>query len=227
MAPMDLHCSVCSCYVQENTKHCGPCNRCCEEFDHHCKWLNNCIGFANYSIFRRLINFYLAYSLTSLFLFSQALALSLVRESQSSLTVVILLWIQAGINLVVCLAVIQLIIFHIFLANHGLTTFGYITYKQELSVKKKQVEMGELSIEELEKWKKAQLNTPQKVKSAIITKVTKFQVKTENVSPLFSQEDDTPCHDAQAASISALFKNCEESNDAKNETILPNQSIQH
>jgi len=61
---------------------------------------------------------------------------------------------------VICLAVTQLIIFHIWLASRGLSTFGYITYKQELLVKKKQVEMGELSKEELEKWKQAQLNAP-------------------------------------------------------------------
>ena len=65
---MDLHCLICKVYVQEKTKHCGPCNRCTEEFDHHCKWLNNCIGRENYVNFRRLINFYLIFNLSSMLL---------------------------------------------------------------------------------------------------------------------------------------------------------------
>ena len=51
---LDLFCSVCDAFVQNNTKHCASCNRCCSDFDHHCKWLNNCIGGANYLGFRKL-----------------------------------------------------------------------------------------------------------------------------------------------------------------------------
>ena len=80
--PMDLFCNICQAYVQERTKHCGPCNRCCQEFDHHCKWLNNCIGTENYENFRRLINAFLLYSLTSFLLFIQALAKSMVTEEK-------------------------------------------------------------------------------------------------------------------------------------------------
>ena len=78
--PIELFCSVCQAYVQIKTKHCGPCNRCCEEFDHHCKWLNNCIGTENYNLFRRLINFYLIFCLSSMFLFIQLLVKDIVNE---------------------------------------------------------------------------------------------------------------------------------------------------
>ena len=66
---MELYCNICDAYVQPKTKHCGPCNRCCEDFDHHCKWLNNCIGTINYSNFRRLINVYLVFCISSVLLF--------------------------------------------------------------------------------------------------------------------------------------------------------------
>ena len=88
--PMDLHCSICNAYVQESTKHCGPCNRCCENFDHHCKWLNNCIGTENYSIFRRLINAYLIFTLSSLLLFVHAKVTGVYDDTK---TVEILMWI--------------------------------------------------------------------------------------------------------------------------------------
>ena len=66
---MELFCNICDSYVQARTKHCGPCNRCCEEFDHHCNWLNNCIGTQNYSNFRKLINVYLVFCISSVLLF--------------------------------------------------------------------------------------------------------------------------------------------------------------
>ena len=86
--------------------------------------------------------------------------------------------------------------------------------------------MGELSKEELEKWKQAQLNAPQKLKSAIITRVTELSANKNEVAPLSIPDDDTPCADSQGASISILYKHFEESNDAKNETMQPSESIQ-
>ena len=65
---LNLFCSICKKYVHDSTKHCSGCNRCCYGFDHHCDWLNNCIGKQNYSIFRRLIAWYLIYLLMTLLL---------------------------------------------------------------------------------------------------------------------------------------------------------------
>ena len=65
---LTLFCSICKKFVHESTKHCGGCNRCCYGFDHHCDWLNNCIGKQNYSLFRRLIAWYMVYLLMTLLL---------------------------------------------------------------------------------------------------------------------------------------------------------------
>ena len=63
-----LFCTVCDKFVEEQTKHCGACDRCCYGFDHHCEWLNNCIGKTNYSAFRHLVAYYLAFLTASLLL---------------------------------------------------------------------------------------------------------------------------------------------------------------
>ncbi|NXS87388.1 ZDHC1 palmitoyltransferase, partial [Erpornis zantholeuca] len=45
------HCHVCDVDVSAKSKHCGTCNKCVCGFDHHCKWLNNCVGERNYWLF--------------------------------------------------------------------------------------------------------------------------------------------------------------------------------
>ncbi|KFP87174.1 putative palmitoyltransferase ZDHHC1, partial [Acanthisitta chloris] len=45
------HCHVCDVDVSAKSKHCGTCNKCVCGFDHHCKWLNNCVGERNYWVF--------------------------------------------------------------------------------------------------------------------------------------------------------------------------------
>ena len=144
--PMDLYCNICDSYVQERTKHCGSCNRCCEEFDHHCNWLNNCIGTANYKNFRRLINAYFLFKMSSLLLFVHLLAKGMVKEEETeSESVVILLWLQFAINIIAILFVTQLIYFHIWLVSKGINTFEYITYRREVSSKKAQLKVSSTS----------------------------------------------------------------------------------
>ncbi|KAL8194824.1 UNVERIFIED_CONTAM: hypothetical protein K2H54_036771 [Gekko kuhli] len=45
------HCHICDVNVSSRSKHCGTCNKCVRGFDHHCMWLNNCVGERNYWLF--------------------------------------------------------------------------------------------------------------------------------------------------------------------------------
>ena len=170
---MDLYCHVCNVYVQERTKHCGPCNRCCEEFDHHCNWLNNCIGTENYATFRKLITAYLVYTLSSVLLFIQSHLQELAGEVDTNgQAAIILLWIQFAFNMLALLFMVQLIAFHSWLTGRGLTTFEYIQYRRELAIKKKELQNGDLTVQELEKWKREALEcyVPQKKSKTIVRK---------------------------------------------------------
>ncbi|KAI8388644.1 DHHC palmitoyltransferase-domain-containing protein [Radiomyces spectabilis] len=59
-------CKTCNNYKPPRAHHCRICQRCVLKMDHHCPWVNNCIGFANYCHFLRLL-FYV--NVTSIYLF--------------------------------------------------------------------------------------------------------------------------------------------------------------
>ena len=52
------------------------------------------------------------------------------------MTVVVLLWIQAIVNFIAILFLLQLIYFHVWLVSKGINTFEYITYRRELATQK-------------------------------------------------------------------------------------------
>ena len=169
--PLDLYCSICLAYVQERTKHCGPCNRCCSQFDHHCKWLNNCIGSENYQDFRSLTNWFLLTIALNLGFVVAMWATGLLKASDNiSQPVVILLWIQGALSAIVFIFDLQLILFHVWIVSKGITTFEYIGFKREESVKKQELKDGEMTIEEYKDWRREALTNPSKPKSRTITR---------------------------------------------------------
>ncbi|KAI8072384.1 DHHC palmitoyltransferase-domain-containing protein [Gongronella butleri] len=48
-------CKRCDNYKPPRTHHCSSCGICVLKMDHHCPWVNNCVGFANYGHFIRLL----------------------------------------------------------------------------------------------------------------------------------------------------------------------------
>ena len=127
-------CHICNNYVDRTAKPCGQCNKCVKGFDHHCLWLNNCIGSANYSRFIGLITVYLSHGI-----FSLNLAISVHYMEQAAyeskpidergkmermhLFKDILSVISIVIETVKSLASLTLLIWHIYLACIGITTY--------------------------------------------------------------------------------------------------------
>lgn len=121
-----IYCSVCNMVVSESTKHCFNCKKCVLSYDHHCRFINNCVGKVNYKCFFCLIvslEVYLAFSvLVGCFLVYR----SFERDLEFSKEVVYLFW---GFNFLFCCIALfsntYLIIFHVFLKLHRMTTFDY------------------------------------------------------------------------------------------------------
>ena len=65
---------------------------------------------------------------------------------------------------------LQLILFHVWIVSKGITTFEYIGFKREESVKKQELKDGEMTIEEYKDWRREALSHPAKPKSRTITR---------------------------------------------------------
>ena len=134
-------CTICKTHVLEESKHCGQCDRCVDGFDHHCKWLNNCIGSRNYRYFLVLITFFeilsglqASFSAYILHLCNDSTFLESTENSlglHPASVYITLLVIQTTLSLVIFLIIGQLIVLHIWLRIHGLTTYEYIMNRRK------------------------------------------------------------------------------------------------
>jgi hypothetical protein len=139
-------CDLCMSAVGSQSKHCGYCNRCVEGFDHHCHWLNNCIGKANYKTFCFLISSLLASEislscfcawLVAIYIedladFRDKLQDSGLQISTEGLLVVLLYLLTSA--LLVGLALMGLLCFHLFLIAKDMTTYEYISSRRDAKV---------------------------------------------------------------------------------------------
>mmetsp|Transcript_38401 Transcript_38401/g.109770 ORF Transcript_38401/g.109770 Transcript_38401/m.109770 type:complete len:499 (-) Transcript_38401:93-1589(-) len=136
----DHVCGTCSSYVNKKSKHCRLCNKCVLNFDHHCKWLNNCIGKANYWYFLVLVVAVVVLTglevATAASLLGQHLLTDKVEDEWieaygefSAVAFYILLILVCVFNLPLLVLVLQLVLLHIWLIWHDLTTYEYIVLK--------------------------------------------------------------------------------------------------
>jgi palmitoyltransferase len=133
-------CKICRTHVLQHSRHCGKCNRCVNGFDHHCKWLNNCIGQRNYRTFVVLIGTLelLALWQTAVVLYCLVQVASDGSQEQQRLVKAFgigrsgidayraISAVNITIGSLVALAVLHLIVLHLFLRAQGLTTYEYI-----------------------------------------------------------------------------------------------------
>ena len=112
----EYECEFCNSYVSEKTKHWKVCNKCIKDFDHHWIWLNNWVGYNNYRLFFILICMYTVYN--NVFIAIGAFVISEIAFNEiylSSLAIEVFLSFELLIKLVIDIAILALLIFHIFL----------------------------------------------------------------------------------------------------------------
>ena len=84
--------------------------------------------------------------MSAVLLFVHLVVKDMIREERlESQAVVIILWVQFGVNIIAILFVTQLIYFHIWLVSKGVNTFEYITYRRELSSQKTKLKVSKWS----------------------------------------------------------------------------------
>ncbi|XP_044275743.1 palmitoyltransferase ZDHHC1 isoform X2 [Varanus komodoensis] len=165
------HCHICDVDVSAKSKHCGTCNKCVCGFDHHCMWLNNCVGERNYWLFlNSVISAILGLLLTLLiafyvfvefFLNPMRLRTDQHFEGLKNQTDVWFVFLPAApietqgpailalaavlilLGLLTLFLLGHLLVFHIYLMWHRITTYEYIVQRrppQEMKDSAKQLE---------------------------------------------------------------------------------------
>ncbi|XP_063169271.1 palmitoyltransferase ZDHHC1 [Candoia aspera] len=165
------HCHICDVDVSSRSKHCGTCNKCVCGFDHHCMWLNNCVGERNYWLFLNsvisailgllLILLVAFYVFVQFFLDPMKLRTGQHFEGLKNQTDVWFVFLPvapiktqapailtlAGVLILLGLLTLfllgHLLVFHIYLMWHRMTTYEYIVQQrppQEVKDPEKQLE---------------------------------------------------------------------------------------
>ena len=129
-----LVCTSCQTNVSALSKHCAKCRRCIAHFDHHCKWLNNCIGGSNY---RKFVALLWAVECTEGVILAFGLVSLLEILSEVDMARVVGIAVLLGTAVILFVILLQLILFHIYLGLHGLTTYDYIRSRRAVSVRTK------------------------------------------------------------------------------------------
>lgn len=142
------YCTTCNSPVFARSKHCRTCNKCVKVFDHHCMWLNNCIGDLNYRAFATCLCGVAAmtgivlnistYLFIDCFMSEEAFLRRLeaipVLGSLPQEAALGLLGALICINLPLFVLDMQLIILHMFLTWHDITTYEYIMGKKTVEL---------------------------------------------------------------------------------------------
>jgi palmitoyltransferase len=138
------YCTTCNSPVFARSKHCRACNKCIKVFDHHCMWLNNCVGDVNYRAFGIAIASVAVMTGIVLHICIYLFVDCLVNEADfkgrlddnpifggiPKEAAQAILAVMIFINLPLFFLDMQLIILHMFLSWHQLTTYEYIMEKK-------------------------------------------------------------------------------------------------
>ena len=125
------HCMICDIDIDDTTKHCNACNKCVYMFDHHCVWLNVCIGSVHYSRFVRICVMYSVYSV-----YKTGIVAYYMYVYDMMYIYYVVCIVQMTIDVCICIMLIDLIRFHIYLYTVGMTTYAYIKKKRTEKIEK-------------------------------------------------------------------------------------------
>eukprot|EP01017_Pseudomicrothorax_dubius_P031972 TRINITY_DN4136_c0_g2_i4.p1 TRINITY_DN4136_c0_g2~~TRINITY_DN4136_c0_g2_i4.p1 ORF type:complete len:358 (-),score=43.22 TRINITY_DN4136_c0_g2_i4:141-1214(-) len=132
--------------ANEDTKHCKQCNRCVIAFDHHCKWVNNCIGRKNYKPFIAMIVAVLCFELV----FTSLSVIIMLQQSPDgeNFASMIVIYISTLLSFTLLILDTNLVLFHIWLIHHGITTYDYIVRNREKKKMKTEPKIEDLEDKE-------------------------------------------------------------------------------
>ncbi|CAG9326623.1 unnamed protein product [Blepharisma stoltei] len=132
-------CSLCYSEVSPDSKHCMKCNRCVHKFDHHCKFVNNCIGKSNYNLFLKTAilmemveTIFLVCCTYTIYNWSADLngLKEKINQDYGENADVVLIAICSAfefLTIAILFANGYLLLFHIWLIKHKMTTYDFIS----------------------------------------------------------------------------------------------------
>lgn len=126
------YCATCHIWRIPRMSHCSICNVCVESHDHHCVYLNNCVGRGNYRYF---LWFLLSVVTTCIYLII-FMYLRCFRFHNGDNTQLFRLFVKTSpVTLFLALASLSglvypglLLIFHLYLTAHNMTTREYLNF---------------------------------------------------------------------------------------------------
>ncbi|KAI8376612.1 DHHC palmitoyltransferase-domain-containing protein [Choanephora cucurbitarum] len=132
-------CKTCDNHKPPRAHHCSSCHRCVLKMDHHCPWVNNCVGFANYGHFFRLI-IYVDISIVYLFVLLCYRLAYMIRDIHHAqqyphLTEIVFLSINMLLVTIVMIGVGILTGYHLYCITSNTTTIEGWEKGRSLTIK--------------------------------------------------------------------------------------------
>uniref|UniRef100_A0A0D6R576 S-acyltransferase n=1 Tax=Araucaria cunninghamii TaxID=56994 RepID=A0A0D6R576_ARACU len=120
------YCQKCGHYKPPRAHHCRVCKRCVLRMDHHCVWINNCVGHENYKAFFLFVLYVVIACIYALVLLVGFAVEELREDEHQSGNIFKTYYIVcASILIPLTLALVVLLVWHMYLLSHNKTTIEY------------------------------------------------------------------------------------------------------